>query len=1048
MSFKKTKNGPVFWEDSKPAHAEYFIDSLIKNSDEAKQTVTLPDAVQKQLDNLMQSTLQGGNRLAGSNERLNKSLFSIAKKGIQPVDIILPVYGNLHVVDDCIKTVLERTNWPYRLTIVDDKSPVDTRKYFDHIIKALPKDTQILYNNKNKGFSATVNRGINNTSNNYICVLNSDVLVTEGWLTKMVFALEADERNKIVNPVTNNTALINVPMQEGYSYLDMNRGLEMTSSHRYPEVMPTGFCFMFNRNIIPEIGQFNEGFESYGEETDYWMRVVSHVVDGVYPRWRAVLADDTYIFHERGTSFSSLGSEKHMAKRQAGAARFHEIWPSFRQYQKGFDVEKAVGPLKTILPPKTESENYNVVFATFSASPCGGMSVITSLVNEYIERGINAQVALIRRETEEGKDPNIVGDLRTQPIMFDSVGDFIENFDKKCFDNGIVIAATAELVDFVTALCKNNTSLISALFAQSYDPAISGDKETKKKMEKAYTKPDFIITGSSWVDKKIKSLGANTLGHINPGIDKRLFIAGDRNQGDERPTLLLSLLQSYPYKGYDRGVTLAKELLKICHRNSKEIRVMAYGVVNVPDVPNLIGLGFISQSQLANILSKEVDIFVDPSHIHSYGLPSLEALACGVVPVCWDNQGIREYVKDNEAVIFDNGTSVSLVANKIYKLLFEENDELEKIKEAGKLINHTREKAVDSFISILEKAADLSSEKKKISVITPHLRKHGGPTTIIHLANLLKRKGHDVMIYTIYPDINPEVIEYSNVPVNVDWKSIDPCDILISNSDNPQNPFFISQPQVAKKIMLKLSHNPRFFDLENDNLKLGWDHIVTSTEWLAEACRNPKTDQGWNHPEQPASRIGWYHYGHNNFNCPPTARKYGSLHSKIRIGFLAHQHPLKGTQEALTALSFIKEKYGDKVEIIGFGEWPEFKKHSPTWCGYAFNASRNQMAKVFQTLDIWLSASHTEGLGRMALEAMSAGVAVVMTDTTAEFAEEDKNCLVVGRGNTGQMTKAVDNLINDQILFTEIVKSGYETACKYADPTEFINSLNKVINSV
>ncbi|KKL70806.1 hypothetical protein LCGC14_2101200, partial [marine sediment metagenome] len=78
--------------------------------------------------------------------------------------------------------------------------------------------TLLSWNKKNRGLAATVNRGIEHGENHYICVLNSDVIVTKGWLKKMVLAIEADERNKIVNPCSNNTALINIPLQQGYDY--------------------------------------------------------------------------------------------------------------------------------------------------------------------------------------------------------------------------------------------------------------------------------------------------------------------------------------------------------------------------------------------------------------------------------------------------------------------------------------------------------------------------------------------------------------------------------------------------------------------------------------------------------------------------------------------------------------------------------------------------------------------------------------------------------------------------------------------------------------
>jgi len=518
-----------------------------------------------------------------------------------------------------------------------------------------------------------------------------------------------------------------------------------------------------------------------------------------------------------------------------------------------------------------------------------------------------------------------------------------------------------------------------------------------------------------------------------------LFFPRDRELGDERPTVLFSLLNSYPAKGYARGVETARALLDICKRNKKEIRVMAYGTLTVPQCPELIGLGTIPQTQLAHLLGTEVDVFCDPSTIHSYGLPSLEAIASGVVPICWDNKGIREYANQENAKILDPQVPASVLANEIYNYVFGEKLKPNNISNSV----HLRSTGVRGFVKILNENFGPIRDKG-IAIVTPHLRKHGGPTTILTMAEQLKERGHDVKLYTVYPDINPEVIGETNIPIFVNWKEVAPCDALIVNSDNEHNDFFSKYPFAKKKIMLKLSHNARFQQLEDQSLTYDWDHIVTSTDWLVGACEKPMTEQGWTHPPKEATRVGWYHYGHERFSCPPNLRSYGTLDSSLRISFLAHHHILKGTKEAIRALDLIKRKY-PKVEVVAIGEWPDFAKNKPEWVNYIYSPNRKLMAEILQGTDIWLTASHTEGLGRMALEAMSASCAVVMTDTSAEFAQNKKNCLVVPKGNFGAMSKAIDKLLNDKDLFTNIVKNGYETASQYADPTEFIDNLEEVI---
>ncbi|KKL28298.1 hypothetical protein LCGC14_2376540, partial [marine sediment metagenome] len=544
----------------------------------------------------------------------------VLKKGVKSVDIVVPVYGGLQVVIPCLNSIINRTNWPYKIIVVDDCSPdTATREWIKAWGEANPQH-EVIFNKKNRGFAPTVNRGINFGDGHYICVMNSDVIVTENWLFKMVMALEADERNQIVNPATNNTAVINVPLQEGYDYQDMNRAFELLSTHEYPEIMPTGFCFMMRRSLVDTIGGFDEAYISYGEETDFWMRALTKVVNGALPSWRAVLADDTYLFHERGSSFSVMGTEEHMGYRVTGRDRFHSIWPQFKDWEKSFDIKKSLGVLRQQIATdiiKKTNPKYNIVFVVYSTEPCGGMKVIADTVNYLNEVGVEAKVAHILRTSESGT--KALPSLRSGPVLFAGVSDFIQTFEERVFSEGIVVAATGELMAAVVALTGGNSRLTSLHLSQSDDAGIAPTTEMKKEIGIANKLADFTITNSKWVGKKMGK-HVKVSGTFSPGYDNTLFYPRGRDQGDDRPTVLVSLGNlMYPFKGHNRGIEMACALDVMCRQNNKEIRILANGVDTVKNSPFIIGLGILNQTRFANVLGTQVDVYCDPAHNHSYG---------------------------------------------------------------------------------------------------------------------------------------------------------------------------------------------------------------------------------------------------------------------------------------------------------------------------------------------------------------------------------------------------------------------------------------------
>jgi glycosyltransferase involved in cell wall biosynthesis len=142
------------------------------------------------------------------------------------------------------------------------------------------------------------------------------------------------------------------------------------------------------------------------------------------------------------------------------------------------------------------------------------------------------------------------------------------------------------------------------------------------------------------------------------------------------------------------------------------------------------------------------------------------------------------------------------------------------------------------------------------------------------------------------------------------------------------------------------------------------------------------------------------------------------------------------------------QKYPNNIRMIGVGEVPGFVKTKPNWLNYAADCSREEMAHLMGQVDIWLIASHSEGLGRMTLEAMSSACAIVSTDTGAEFLQDGKNCLLAKVGDVEGLTKCVDQLYHNAELKTTLVEAGYETAAKAADPKPYIDNWNKIIGDL
>ncbi len=993
------------WRETTPEDLKAFQASLEGSLTEVTMT---PELMARLEASMRPANPLGLSVLVEGNKRLYPTLRSVLATGQGLVDIVVPVYNAWHVTRKCLDAVLSRACWPYKLITVDDASDAFTAGKLEAFTG---KSWGInIRNEKNRGFAATVNRGIRAGTGEYVCLLNSDVLVTPGWLTKMVLALHSDPRNAIVCPATNNTAVMEIPMSPGASYLHMADAFEGFAQRRYPEIMPTGFCFMFRRSLLDEIGYFDEAFRFAGEESDFWWKCIQK-------GYRAVMADDTYVFHERASSSSALGKEADNALRKAAGARFGSLHPEWVEWRDQYDVSKALGPLRVPVPPsllRSPRDLYRVCWVVYDARACGAMRYIADLCNELCERGVNAKVVVLKRDPEHREE--WLGELRQAPVYFNSEAELLEDFAQRVFPSGLVIASTVELSPAVRALVDSSRgSLRGCLHAQSFEPALAKEPAEIAHLQALYQLLPDVISSSNWVAQEIAALGPVPFATVHPGVDRTLFYPRDRSAGDERPTVCIPMNPSVWWRGWERGLELIQALEKAA--GDMDLRILVYGVDSLPIVSRAVCLGVLTQARLAQVLGTEVDVLVDPSHVHSYGMPALEAAACGVQPFSWPNRGVDETVGNIHS---PSGTPAEMAATVLANL--------RRTRMEGWLEAHDRERSCSAFIEAVEGHFKLRRKLLRICVVAPHLRKWGGPTTMLMIAHELARRGHRVEVATVYEDVAPSIAAIAEVPI-LKGQLPEGADLYITNSDNP----WVEEIRArGKAVLLKLSHNPRFRREEERGLQIRWDAIVTSTEWLREACM---LSNGWDYDPQPATTIGWWHYEHARFRCPPSERTYGdgTAEKPFVIGTLIHAHPTKGTQAALEVIAGLPSGY--HYRLIGVGEVAPRAVRLPQNWEYVYQPTRDQMAQLMKGLDFWVSCSATEGLGRMYLEAMSAGVAVaakVQSDLPTFEATPN----------------AITHVLNDAKIADEWRRLGFETAERAADPEPCINALEEVLASV
>ncbi len=241
------------------------------------------------------------------------------------VDIVIPVYNALKEVTDCLASIERSTSLPHRVVIVNDKSDLHTSQFLSQYA-ADRRWVELIENPSNLGYTRSSNAGLTSSRAEWVVLLNSDTVVSEGWLEGLLECAASDPDVAMVGPLSNAASWQSVPQVKdprgGWMVnrlpdemsVDAFAHLVRDSSERaFPQVpLLNGFCTLMRRSAIAAVGFLDEkAFPvGYGEENDLCIRIAK-------AGYTLRLADHVYVHHVKSASFG--GARGDLAKQGTAA---------------------------------------------------------------------------------------------------------------------------------------------------------------------------------------------------------------------------------------------------------------------------------------------------------------------------------------------------------------------------------------------------------------------------------------------------------------------------------------------------------------------------------------------------------------------------------------------------------------------------------------------------------------------------------------------------------------------------------------------------------
>jgi len=197
------------------------------------------------------------------------------------------------------------------------------------------------------------------------------------------------------------------------------------------------------------------------------------------------------------------------------------------------------------------------------------------------------------------------------------------------------------LTAWQTAVATTNPARRAGRLVQvvyDYEFWVQADDETRAQMRSALSRTDVaLLATSSVVKDMLTEMGLVPAGDVPAGIDLSQFYA--ENDGSERSTVVGFAART----GEAKGMATMVNACKIIRSHRDDISFLSYGHELPAEVPDyVLHLGPLSPDRLREFYNACL-VFVLPSDHEGWGLPAVEAMACGAALVTTANGGAEDF---------------------------------------------------------------------------------------------------------------------------------------------------------------------------------------------------------------------------------------------------------------------------------------------------------------------------------------------------------------------------------------------------------------------
>jgi glycosyltransferase involved in cell wall biosynthesis len=347
----------------------------------------------------------------------------------------------------------------------------------------------------------------------------------------------------------------------------------------------------------------------------------------------------------------------------------------------------------------------------------GGALVVMQLVNELRLLGVDARVVAWRGPRDRRREV-FRWRLQVTPTVFADEHALVAGLPA----TDVVVATHWTTAAWVRELVDAGRAKQAAYFVQDYEPWFYSEEESaaRARVKRTYELISHKVVTSEWLRKLLAADGYESR-TIPLGLDLGFFYPRPVERAS-RPVVLAMARPRTPRRAFDFVVaTLAK-----VHDAMPDVDIVLFGEqidsLKLPFPYRSAGV-ITDHDELARLYSS-ARVHFDGSDFQAFGLPAVEAMACGAVSVLTDAGGVREYARNGENCLLVRPRDVEAAAAAILRLLSDQ-PLVARLREAGFATSRelSLKRQARETLGVLEELAPSGGATERESATRPTVRR-------------------------------------------------------------------------------------------------------------------------------------------------------------------------------------------------------------------------------------------------------------------------------------------------------------------------------------